>query len=251
MCDSLWVDLVQTEQKVASNDLDVAQVKSFAAIYYVFKEIRRTYRQFKLILLLDLLRDSVHLLGALGFYLSHKRLAHHAHRLLRNEEEHIGRFVHPVHLTHVQGLVKVRQVQSLLHDKLLFLFVELWLLNSCQSVYLGEIRYCSLAFVHILLFILTQLGLTLTPIFFACCSASWNCFVDWEVWLFTFFRGLLLDLNPKDVSVGCSLHHLKNSVLDLDALLGHKYEACTLFKFIAKRPARSLHWRLDTASVAL
>ena len=116
---------MQAEQKVASNDLDVAQVKSFAAIYYVFKEIRRTYRQFKLILLLDLLRDSVHLLGALGFYLSHKRLAHHAHRLLRNEEEHIGRFVHPVHLTHVQGLVKVRQVQSLLHDKLLFLFVEL------------------------------------------------------------------------------------------------------------------------------
>jgi len=39
MCDSLWVDLVQAEQKVTSNDLDVAQVKSFAAIYYVSKRL--------------------------------------------------------------------------------------------------------------------------------------------------------------------------------------------------------------------
>lgn len=101
---------MQAEQKVASNDLDIAQVKSFAAIYYVFKEVGRTYRQFKLIFFLNLLRDSVHLLGALGFYLSHQRLAHHARRLLRNEKEHIGRFVHPVHLAHVQGLSKVRQV---------------------------------------------------------------------------------------------------------------------------------------------
>ena len=104
---------MQTQQKVAGDDLDVAQVKGFSAMDEVLEEIRRAVGEFELFFLLDLLGDPVDRLGALGFDLGHEGLAHHAHRFLRDEEEHVRRLIHVVDFAHVDRLLQVCQRQGL------------------------------------------------------------------------------------------------------------------------------------------
>jgi len=98
---------MQTQQKIASDDLDVAQVKSFPAMDEVLEEIRWAVEELELFLFLDLLSDPVDHLGALGLDLGHERIAHHAHRLLRDEEVHVRRLVHIVDFAHVNRLLHI------------------------------------------------------------------------------------------------------------------------------------------------
>ena len=80
-------------------------------------------------------------------------------------------------------------------------------------------------------------------------SSIWRLIRVWV--LFLFFVSLLLNLDPKIVTICRSLDHLKDSVLDLDNLLRHKNvtRVRTRHCFLAKRPASAFDRRLNTVIV--
>ena len=139
------MNLVQAQEKVSGDDLDVPEVESFASIDEIFKQIGWSRRKFELLLLLYFLQHSILIiLRPLCFNFCHQRATYHASRLLGNEEEHVARLVHVLHLAQIYRLLQLSQSKCLAQDKLLLLFVELRLLDGCERVDLRKIRYLAL-----------------------------------------------------------------------------------------------------------
>lgn len=88
--DALRVDLVQAEQKISSNDLDVAEVQSLAPVDEVLEEVGRPWWQLELLDSLNFLQHFVFfVLWPFGLDLRHERAADETGGLLRDKEEHV------------------------------------------------------------------------------------------------------------------------------------------------------------------
>lgn len=272
MHNAFWMNLVQAQKQISCDDLNVAQVESFSTIYQVFEKIWCFRWKLELFDLLYFLQNSIFVvLWSLCLNFGHKGATNHTCGLLGDEEKHVCRLVHIFNLAHINRLLKFRQCKSLSQDKLLLLFVKLRLLNCCQRIYLREVSDLTLLIFHrdtVLWNTILQLiaGLILRNLWTRFYFWQWNLtlqpattfiFTFWLrcphiVWRpFSFFLSFLLNLDPEVVTVGGSLHHLKDSVLYLNALLRHENETGigTRGHLLAKRPTSALNGGLDTIVV--